>query len=272
MDEDSTKERKLRILAVVGLAICIVALWLPMVTENVYKGNDGETDVYTFLPYALFLSGAGVVGCITVWRRSEFLDQYLFLIAFVNFTYVSLCTSFGVYLKALNLSSLLLYCGVAVLLVSATGLLWMTENINRACSSMEMFLLGAAVAGMALALVGTVLPFSEGKTLLFTEEYNRASKWYLQLSTLLTSVWATLCAIKRRKLIARILGIVGVGFFALLVDFRPILIEEHRLYRVVSNIHIGYNLMEVGCAAIIISSILLSFTTREDYDSGKKWP
>ena len=41
MDEDSSKERKLRILAVVGLAICIVALWLPMVTGNVYKGIVG---------------------------------------------------------------------------------------------------------------------------------------------------------------------------------------------------------------------------------------
>lgn len=70
-DENSAKARKLRILAIAGLVLFMVAVWLPVAYDKLPKDNGTSRDFYTFLPQNLLMSGICVAGCIAVWKRRE---------------------------------------------------------------------------------------------------------------------------------------------------------------------------------------------------------
>lgn len=272
-DENSEKARKLRILAVAGLVLFMVAVWLPVAYDKLPKDNGTSRDFYTFLPQYLLMSGICVAGCIAVWKRREMLDLDLFLIGFVLVCHTCSMLEIGAGLMSVYVVSAIRVCALGAVLVAAVGLHLMSHDRERLSGPKELFPLWMAIAGMALAVLGTFLPFIGGNTLFLSDGLENTAKWGLQLVTLLVSVIATLCVVKRRKSIARILGFVGAIYLVIILAYTPAWISETGGLNIIrENMYIGYHLMRVGCVLVIVSALMLRFMTRDQYGTGKKWP
>ena len=243
----------------------MVAVWLPFVNGNWFVSSAGEADFLSTLPHRLLLFGICVAGCIAVWKKRELLDLDLFLIGFVIIIYGCSFINSEADMKSVIVGVVIMLCGVAAILVSATCLLLISSS-GRKYGSMDTFLMNLAIAGMALAFVGTLLPFSR------SEGFEK-SKWFLQLCALLVGAYATTCVLKRRKFMARILGVVGVVYIGLILLFTPKWIEQSgAVHFIKADMRIGYYSMGLGCAVVIVSAILLRYMTRDEYGPGRKGP